>query len=68
MNVLEEEICCRRTKVVVGRNAVEYLRNEVRGGKVILIKQKAVDVNRVVKVLDGEVYEITLEGVEQDKD
>lgn len=68
MNVLEEEVCCRRTKVVVGRNAVEYLRNEVRGGKTVLIKQKAVDISRVVKALDGEVHEVTLEGGEQDKD
>ncbi|MEM3980229.1 MAG: 3-dehydroquinate synthase family protein, partial [Ignisphaera sp.] len=68
MKVLEEEICCEKTKVVVGRNAVEYLRNEVRGGKVVLIRQKAVDASRVVKALDSEVHEIVLEGGEQDKD
>lgn len=68
MKVLEEEICCGKTKVVVGRNAVEYLRNEVRGGKAVLIRQKAVDVSKVMKALDGEIHEVVLEGGEQDKD
>lgn len=66
MITLEEEVCCAKTKVVIGRNSVNVLEDEVNG-KTLVVRQKATSVGRIVKAINGNVFEVILDGGEYDK-
>jgi len=68
MRCIEEDICCNRTKIFIGRNIVGVLREYI-DGKALILRQRAVDSSRIVDVLrDRDIYEVVLEGGERDKD
>lgn len=68
MKVVEESICCSNTKVFIGRAITrEVLENEI-SGKVLLIRQDAVDPRYVVDAVKTKLYEIVLPGGEEAKD
>jgi len=68
LKIIEERICCVDTKIFVGRNAIKYLREVVKNGKVLIVRQKSISIDRIVEVLGDEIHEFVLEGGEQDKD
>lgn len=64
---LEEEICCTKTKVIVGRSTLNVLRDNIKG-KVLVVRQKHIPRDKIANILVDGVFEYVLEGGEQDKD
>ncbi len=68
MRSIEEDICCNRTRIFIGRNAINVLRNYV-DGKVLVVRQRVIDPRRIASILgDRIVDEVVFEGGERDKD
>ncbi|MEM4744473.1 MAG: 3-dehydroquinate synthase [Ignisphaera sp.] len=68
MKIIDERICCIDTKIFIGRNIIGYLREIVKNGKVLIVRQKSINIDQIVEVLGDNIHELVLEGGEQDKD
>lgn len=67
MIVLEEEICCTKTKVIIGRGSLNVLKDSIKG-KALIVRQKHVPQDKITSIFADSIFEYMLEGGEQDKD
>lgn len=65
----DEYVCCTKIKIFIGKNCANTLKDEVKG-KALIIRQKSIPVNKIINMFTSSdnVYEIILDGGEQDKD
>jgi 3-dehydroquinate synthase len=68
LRVIEEEICCSKTKVTIGRHALEEAIREIpKGCKIALVRQDAVDPSYLMQKVGKIDIEIVLRGGEESK-
>ncbi len=68
MRSIEEDICCNKTRVFIGRNVVGVLRNYI-DRRVLIVRQRVIDPGIIIDILkDRTIYEVVLDGGEKDKD
>lgn len=68
MKIIDEKLCCIDSKILIGRNTVNYLEKEIKKRKTLIVAQKTINIDKIVENLEGEIYEIILEGGEKDKE
>lgn len=67
MIVVEEDICCTRTRIIIGRGSLNLLTDYIKG-RALVIRQKRISRDKISSILSENTVEYVLEGGEQDKD
>jgi 3-dehydroquinate synthase len=68
MNILEEEVCCSKTKVFIGKGSLQPALREILGsGRVAVVRQEAVDPTYLLAYVKNVELEVVLKGGEESK-